>query len=103
MVDYNIFEAGDVVLQSGEVLRDAKLAYVTHGSLNSDKNNVVLYFTHFGAVHNDCGYLIGEQKTLDPSSPPLKEALSELKRLLEERRQVEVSERRRRPHRCKVK
>ena len=66
MADYDIFEAGDIVLQSGVTLPDCRLAYVTRGALNDDGSNVVLVFTHFGAHHGDCQYLIGEDKALDP-------------------------------------
>ena len=66
MTDHEIFEAGDVVLQSGATLPDAKLAYATRGSLNQDRSNAVLIFTHFGARHSDCEYLIGEGNALDP-------------------------------------
>ena len=66
MTDHKTFTAGDVTLQSGDTLSDARLAYATHGSLNSDKSNVVLIFTHFGGRHGDSEYLIGEDKALDP-------------------------------------
>ena len=66
MPDYNLFEAGDVVLQSGATLPNCRLAYVTRGTLNADGSNAVLVFTHFGARHHECQYLIGEDKTLDP-------------------------------------
>ena len=38
-MDYEIFELGNIVLQRGATLRDAKLAYKTHGTLNADKSN----------------------------------------------------------------
>ena len=66
MADYDVFEAGDIVLQSGMTLPDCRLAYVTRGALDDDGSNVVLVFTHFGARHGDCEYLIGEDKALDP-------------------------------------
>jgi homoserine O-acetyltransferase/O-succinyltransferase len=37
--DYEIFDLGDVTLQHGATLRDAKLAYKTYGELNADKRN----------------------------------------------------------------
>ena len=33
MNDHEIFKLGDVALQQGATLRDAKLAYKTHGTL----------------------------------------------------------------------
>jgi hypothetical protein len=34
-MDYEIFELGDVTLQSGMTLRNAQLAYKTYGTLNA--------------------------------------------------------------------
>lgn len=61
-----IFDLGDFALQSGAVLRDAKLAYKTHGALNRDKTNAILYPTQFGAQHNDVEWIIGPGRALDP-------------------------------------
>ena len=67
MADYSIFEAGDVVLQSGLTYRNARLAYKTHGTLNAAKSNAIVYPTSFGAQHTDLEWQIGEGKALDPS------------------------------------
>ncbi|HXP06046.1 MAG TPA: alpha/beta fold hydrolase [Stellaceae bacterium] len=67
MADYSIFEAGDVVLQSGLTYRNARLAYKTHGTLNAAKSNAIVYPTSFGAQHTDLEWQIGEGKPLDPS------------------------------------
>lgn len=60
------FAAGDVVLQSGQTLRGARVAYSTHGILNSRKDNVVLILTHFGARGADCEYFFGQGRAIDP-------------------------------------
>ena len=65
--DYEVFEAGDLNLQSGETLRGAKLAYKTYGRLNSDKDNVVVFPTFFGGQHTHNEGMIGEGKALDPT------------------------------------
>ena len=39
MPDYQVFELGDVALQSGLTLRAARLAYKTYGSLNARKDH----------------------------------------------------------------
>lgn len=44
-MDYAIFELGNVVLQEGQTLRNAKLAYKTYGKLNDTKDNVIVYPT----------------------------------------------------------
>jgi homoserine O-acetyltransferase/O-succinyltransferase len=67
MPDHSIFEAGDVVLQSGLTYRNARLAYKTFGSLNAAKSNVIVYPTSFGAQHPDLEWQIGEGRALDPS------------------------------------
>ena len=51
-IDFNIFELGDVILLSGKKLINAKLAYKTYGSLNKEKNNVVLLPTIYTGTHN---------------------------------------------------
>jgi homoserine O-acetyltransferase len=67
MSDYQIFEAGDVVLQSGLTYRGARLAYKTHGTLNAAKSNVVVYPTSYGAQHPDLEWQIAAGKPLDPT------------------------------------
>jgi len=64
--DYEIFEAGDLELQSGETLRGAKLAYKTHGRLNTHKDNVVVFPTFFGGRHTQNEGMVGEGRALDP-------------------------------------
>jgi homoserine O-acetyltransferase len=66
-MDYKVFEAGNVTLQSGLTFRGARLAYQTYGSLNADRSNVILLMTPFSAQHTDIEWLVGTQRTLDPS------------------------------------
>ena len=65
MNDYSLFQAGNIVLQSGRTLRNGQLAYKTYGTLNADKSNVILYMTSFAAHHYDVDWLIGAGKALD--------------------------------------
>jgi len=65
MDDYRLFDAGNVVLQSGITFRGAKLAYKTYGKLNADKSNVILYMTSFAAHHSDIDWMVGPGKALD--------------------------------------
>jgi len=67
MPDYQIFEAGDVVLQSGLTYRGARLAYKTFGTLNAAKSNAIVHPTSFGAQHTDLEWAVGEGKALDPT------------------------------------
>jgi homoserine O-acetyltransferase len=66
MRDYEIYELGDVLLQSGDTLPHAVLAYKTYGTLNTAKNNVIVYPTWFAGLHTDNEWLIGPGKALDP-------------------------------------
>ncbi|MGJ5208115.1 alpha/beta fold hydrolase [Bradyrhizobium sp. HKCCYLR20261] len=63
--DYQIFHAGDVLLQSGVTFPSLRLAYKTYGTLNAAKDNVILYPTSFGAQHTDIEWLIGPGGILD--------------------------------------
>ena len=65
-IDYEVFAAGDVVLQCGLTLRDTKLAYKCHGTLNRERNNAIIFPTRYSGRHGDNEYLIGEGMALDP-------------------------------------
>lgn len=65
--DYRIFEVGDVELQSGETLPNAKLAYKTYGELNRAGDNVILMPTFFSGTHADNEYFVQAVPELDPS------------------------------------
>lgn len=67
MTDHQIFEAGDVVLQSGLTYRGARLAYKTFGTLNPDKSNAIVYPTSYGAQHPDLEWQVAPGKPLDPT------------------------------------
>jgi homoserine O-acetyltransferase len=64
--DYEVFEAGDVTLQSGAVFPRLRLAYKTYGTLNAAKDNVILYPTSFAAQHYDIEWLVQRGGALDP-------------------------------------
>jgi homoserine O-acetyltransferase len=67
MADYEVFDLGDVRLQMGATLRDAKLAYKTYGKLDPDKGNAIVYPTWYSGHHVDNEWLIGEGMALDPA------------------------------------
>ena len=64
--DHQIFEAGDVTLQSGAVFPTMKIAYKTYGTLNDARDNAILYPTSFSAQHSDTEWLIQPGFALDP-------------------------------------
>jgi homoserine O-acetyltransferase len=66
-MDYDTYDLGNVVLQCGATLRNAKLAYKTYGQLNADKSNVIVYPTWYSGQHYDNEWLIGDGMALDPS------------------------------------
>ena len=61
------FRLGDFKVQSGEIIRDARLAWKTHGTLAPARDNVVLYPCSYGAKHEDLEWLIGPDGILDPT------------------------------------
>lgn len=67
MNDYETYSLGDILLQSGQPLPQAFIAYKTYGTLNAAKDNVIVYPTWFAGLHTDNEWLIGENKALDPN------------------------------------
>lgn len=65
--DYEIYDLGDFAFQSGECLRDCKLAYKTFGKLNAAKDNAIVYPTWYSGQHYDNEWLVGEGMALDPA------------------------------------
>ena len=62
-----IFQVGDLPLDSGAVLRDARLSWKTFGALAPQRDNVIVYPTSFAAQHPDIEWLIGPDGILDPT------------------------------------
>ncbi|MEE2708281.1 MAG: hypothetical protein VYA69_01625, partial [Gemmatimonadota bacterium] len=62
-----VYKLGDFKLQSGEVIPDARLSYATHGTLNADHTNVIVYGTWYSGRHSDNAAMIGEGRALDPT------------------------------------
>ncbi|MEN8760690.1 MAG: hypothetical protein ABF303_19695, partial [Desulfobacterales bacterium] len=68
MAELEIFDLGDVQLQKGSVLPNAKLAYKTLGELNANKDNVVVCPTWFtGYIDDVIPIFIGEGRAIDPN------------------------------------
>jgi len=62
---HQLFGEGDLKLESGEVIRDFSISYVTHGKLNDKKSNAILMVTALGGNHHRIDFLIGPGKALD--------------------------------------
>jgi len=67
MPDHELFELGDVVLQSGITLRQAKIAYKTYGKLGPSRDNVIVMPTFYGGQHLDTEAMMGRGRALDPA------------------------------------
>jgi homoserine O-acetyltransferase len=58
---------GDFRLESGTVLRDARVAYATFGTLNAAKDNAILVPSYYGADYHGYDFLVGPGKAFDPA------------------------------------
>jgi homoserine O-acetyltransferase len=61
------FVLGNFPVQKGGVIENCSIPYKTHGTLNADKSNVILYPCSYGASHPDMEFLIGPDGILDPT------------------------------------
>lgn len=60
------YNEGDLKLESGAVIQDFSISYVTHGTLNATKTNAILVVTAVGGNHHRVDFMIGPGKALDP-------------------------------------
>ena len=63
---HQLFQEGDLKLESGEVIKDFSISYVTHGTLNASKSNAILMVTAISGNHHRIDFMIGTGKALDP-------------------------------------
>ena len=56
---------GDLELEAGGIIRDFKISYVTHGTLNAAKDNAILFHHGFGQNHHFFDHMIGPGRPLD--------------------------------------
>jgi homoserine O-acetyltransferase len=62
---HQMLSLGDVRLDCGTVLPDARLAYATYGTLNTARDNAIVFPTWFTGTHAEAEWLIGEGRPLD--------------------------------------
>ena len=62
---HQLYQEGDLTLESGGVIKDFAISYVTHGKLNDKKSNAVLMATAISGNHHRIDFLIGPGKALD--------------------------------------
>jgi len=63
---HQTLELGDLPLESGEVIRDFGISYVTHGARAPADDNVILVLTAIGSIHHRLDFLIGPDRPLNP-------------------------------------
>jgi homoserine O-acetyltransferase/O-succinyltransferase len=64
---HRMAKLGELVLESGDTIRDFHQSYVTHGELNREKSNAVLVCISLTGNHHRLDFLIGPGKALDSS------------------------------------
>ena len=62
-----VFECGDLSLQRGGTLKNARIVYKTYGALSPQRDNVIVYPTSYSAQHTDIEWLVNVEHCLDPS------------------------------------
>jgi homoserine O-acetyltransferase len=62
---HQLFNEGDLKLESGEAIKDFSISYVTHGTLNAAKTNAILMVTAISGNHHRLDFMIGPGKALD--------------------------------------
>ena len=67
LTETGMFELGDLTLQSGAVIREAKLSWKSYGTLSPPRDNVIVYPTSYTATHADQEWLIDPDMVLDPT------------------------------------
>ncbi len=58
-------DLGELVLESGGVIKNLRMSYVTHGKLNEAKDNAILFMHGYAQNHHAWDFLIGPGKPLD--------------------------------------
>ena len=62
---HQLYQMGDLTLESGKVMKDFAISYVTHGTLNAKKSNGILMVTALSGNHHRLDFLIGPGRALD--------------------------------------
>ncbi|MFM9914603.1 MAG: alpha/beta fold hydrolase [Rhizobacter sp.] len=65
--EHETFDLGDLLLQSGETLHSARLAYRTWGELDAERSNCIVFPTYYTGDHDSNARMIGAGKALDPA------------------------------------
>ncbi len=66
-MSFETFELGDLTLQGGGILRNAKLTYKTYGELSKGRDNVIVMPTFYTGTHARNEGFFGAGRALDPA------------------------------------
>jgi len=58
-------QLGDLKLESGEVIRNFRMTYITHGTLNAAKSNAILSIHGLQGNRNNQSYWVGPNRAFD--------------------------------------
>lgn len=64
--EHQVASLGNFRFESGEIIGELKVSYVTYGKLNAARDNAVLSLQHASGDHHDNEFLIGPGKAFDP-------------------------------------
>lgn len=62
-----VLALGDWEVEKGGYIRDARLTWERHGTLNAARDNLILYPSSFAAQHPSMAWLVGPDSVLDPT------------------------------------
>lgn len=65
--DEGFFALGDWPVERGGCIRDARIAWQRHGTLNAARDNLILYPSSYAAQHAGMAWLVGPDGILDPT------------------------------------
>ncbi|MGI4802735.1 MAG: alpha/beta fold hydrolase [Janthinobacterium lividum] len=61
------FSLGDFEVERGGVIKGAQIGWERHGTLNTARDNLIVYPSSYSAQHGDLAWSIGPDKILDPT------------------------------------
>jgi homoserine O-acetyltransferase len=66
-VSDGVLQLGNLEVERGGVITDARLVWQAHGTLNDARDNAIVYPCSYTANHTELPWLIGPHKELDPT------------------------------------
>lgn len=66
-VSEGFIDLGDLEVERGGTIRNARLSFATYETLSPTRDNVIVYPCSYSAKHTDLAWLIGPDGVLDPT------------------------------------